>query len=113
MSTSPAQNGNVLRVPAFAEYVNIFPSLKKLRGTQFKWQTTVGTTACTQSLVSALTLSFCLSHARTHTLAHKHAHTCPQTEHTKVHQFYSSLCGEQDVVAFDITVDGLVYMQVL
>ena len=33
--------------------------------------------------------------------------------HTKIHKFYASLRRQQDVVAFDITVDGFVYVQVL
>lgn len=33
--------------------------------------------------------------------------------HTKVHELDPSLCRQQDVVAFDIPVDGLVDVQVL
>lgn len=33
--------------------------------------------------------------------------------HTKIHKFDPSLCCQQDVIAFDITVDGLVDVKVL
>lgn len=33
--------------------------------------------------------------------------------HTKVHQFDAPLCRQQDVVAFDVSVDGVVGVQVL
>lgn len=34
-------------------------------------------------------------------------------KHTKIHKFDPSLCCQQDVIAFDITVDGLVDVKVL
>lgn len=33
--------------------------------------------------------------------------------HTKIHEFDSSMRCQQDVIAFDVTVDGLVDVQVL
>lgn len=35
------------------------------------------------------------------------------TLRTKIHEFDPSVCCQKDVVAFDITVDGLVDVQVL
>ncbi len=32
---------------------------------------------------------------------------------TKIHKFDPSVCRQQDVIAFDVTVDGLVDVQVL
>lgn len=38
---------------------------------------------------------------------------CKKKIHTKIHKFDPSLCCQQDVIAFDITVDGLVDVKVL
>lgn len=39
--------------------------------------------------------------------------TKKKKNHTKIHKFDPSLCCQQDVIPFDITVDGLVDVKVL